>query len=122
MSFQRCRNAAVLMTGPPREEFNLETMTHAPRRTRGAPAISAQKLKRMLHDGGEIAVLDVREEGLFAKRHMLLACTAPLSQLELRAPLLAPRRSARVVLVDDDDGLAQRAHDVLTRNGYADVS
>ena len=92
------------------------------RRTRGAPAVTAKKLKRMLHDGGEIAVLDVREEGMFAKRHMLLACTAPLSQLELRAPLLVPRRSARVVLVDDDDGVAQRAAAVLTRNGYTDVA
>ena len=100
----------------------MDAPTHAMRRTRGAPAVSAQKLKRMLHDGGEIAVLDVREEGMFAKRHMLLACTAPLSQLELRAPLLVPRRSARVVLVDDDDGLAQRATDVLIRNGYTDVA
>ncbi len=94
----------------------------APRHTRGARAVTAQKLKRMLHDGGEIAVLDVREEGMFAKRHMLLACTAPLSQLELRAPLLVPRRAARVVLVDDDGGVARRAFDVLTRNGYTDVS
>jgi len=100
----------------------VDAITHAPRRTRGAPAVTAQKLKRLLHDGGEIAVLDVREEGMFAKRHMLLACSAPLSQLELRAPLLVPRRSARVVLVDDSGGLAQRAADVLGRNGYTDVS
>ena len=90
--------------------------------TRGARAVTAQKLKRMLHDGSEIAVLDVREEGMFAKRHMLLASTAPLSQLELRVPLLVPRRSARVVIVDGDDGLAQRAADVLMRNGYFDVA
>ncbi|MDB5811863.1 MAG: thiosulfate sulfurtransferase [Betaproteobacteria bacterium] len=100
----------------------MDAVTHAVRRTRSAPAISAQKLKRLLHDGGEIAVLDVREEGMFAKRHMLLAATAPLSQLELRMPLLVPRRSTRVVLVDDDDGVAQRAAEVLTRNGYTDVS
>ncbi|MEO7727010.1 MAG: rhodanese-like domain-containing protein [Burkholderiales bacterium] len=100
----------------------MDQPTQAPRRTRSARAVTAQKLKRMLHDGGEIAVLDVREEGMFAKRHMLLACTAPLSQLELRAPLLVPRRSARVVLVDDDGGVAQRAFDVLTRHGYTNVS
>ena len=34
----------------------------------GALAVSARELKRMLHDGGEIAVLDVREEGVFAKQ------------------------------------------------------
>ena len=91
-------------------------------KARGARAVSARDLKRMLHDGGEIAVLDVREEGQFAKRHMLLACSAPLSQLELRAPLLVPRRSARVVLVDGNDGLAERAAAVLGQNGYSDIS
>ena len=94
----------------------------APTRRTRVPVVTAQKLKRQLHDGGEIAVLDVREEGIFAKRHMLLAASAPLSQLELRVPLLVPRRSTRVVLVDDDDGLAPRAYDVLTRHGYTDVT
>ena len=109
------------MTGPVLEEFSLEASKKAAR-TRGARDVTAQNLKRMLHDGGEIAVLDVREEGMFAKRHMLLACTAPLSQLELRAPLLVPRRNARVVVLDGGDGLAQRAADVLLRNGYTDVA
>ena len=94
----------------------MDAMNNAARRARAAPAVNAQMLKRMLHDGAEIAVLDVREEGMYAKRHMLLACTAPLSQLELRAPLLVPRRSARVVIVDDNDGLAQRAAGSLTLN------
>ena len=88
----------------------------------GALAVSARELKRMLHDGGEIAVLDVREEGVFAKQHMLLACPAPLSQLELRVPLLVPRRSTRIVLVDGNDGRAQRAAGILSRNGYTDIT
>ncbi len=75
----------------------------------------------MLRDGGEIAALDVREEGVFAQRHMLLASSASLSRLELRVPLLVPRRSARVVLVDSGEGLAQRAAGKLTGNGYTDV-
>ena len=88
----------------------------------GALAVSARELKRMLHDGGEIAVLDVREEGVFAKQHMLLACPAPLSQLELRVPLLVPRRSTRIVLVDGNDGRAQRAAGIVSRNGYTDIT
>ena len=75
----------------------------------------------MLRDGNEIAVLDVREEGVFAKRHLLLASNAPLSRLELRAPLLVPRRSTRVVLVDADDGRAERAASTLAANGYTRV-
>jgi rhodanese-related sulfurtransferase len=86
-----------------------------------AGSISAPQLKSMLHDGAEIAVLDVREEGVFAKRHLLLAASAPLSRLEVRVPLLAPRRSTRVVVCDGNEGLAQRAADKLIRHGYSDV-
>lgn len=83
--------------------------------------VTAQELKKMLHDGDEIAVLDVREEGVFAKGHLLLASNAPLSRLELRAPLLVPRRSTRLVLVDADDGRSERAAATLTLNGYPHV-
>ncbi|HEV7821452.1 MAG TPA: rhodanese-like domain-containing protein, partial [Burkholderiales bacterium] len=84
-------------------------------------ATSAVQLKKMLHDGAEIAVLDVREEGVFAKRHLLLAASAPLSRLEIRMPLLVPRRSTRTVICDGGEGLAGRAAMVLMRNGYTDV-
>jgi len=83
--------------------------------------VTAKQLKTLLHDGKEIAVLDVREEGVYAKRHLLLAASAPLSRLELRVPLLVPRRSARVVICDANEGLAQRAAAELARHGYIDV-
>ena len=39
-----------------------------------AYAIQPAQLRRMLDDGGEIALLDVREEGVFARDgHILLA-------------------------------------------------
>lgn len=84
-------------------------------------SISAMQLKSMLHDGAEIAALDVREEGVFAKRHLLLAASVPLSRLETRVPLLVPRRSTRVVICDGGEGLAQRAADKLIHHGYSDV-
>jgi rhodanese-related sulfurtransferase len=83
--------------------------------------VSAMQLKSMLHDGAEIAVLDVREEGVYAKRHLLLAASVPLSRLEVRVPLLVPRRSTRVVICDGNEGLAQRAADKLIRHGYSEV-
>ena len=92
------------------------------RNKHAAPAeVTASGLKAMLHDGAEIAVLDVREEGVFAKRHMLLAASTPLSRLELRVPLLVPRRSTRIVICDGNEGLAQRAAATLSRHGYTDV-
>ena len=84
--------------------------------------VSARQLKAMLHDGGEIALLDVREEGVFARRHLLLAASTPLSRLEVRVPQLVPRRSTRIVICDGNEGLAQRAADKLARHGYSDLS
>ncbi len=86
-----------------------------------AQRVTPRELKSCLHDGGEIAVLDVREEGVFAHSHLLLASPVPLSRLEMRAPLLVPRRTARVVLCDGNDGLAQRAARKLAQHGYSDV-
>jgi rhodanese-related sulfurtransferase len=91
-------------------------------RNRKPRTVSPAMLKQWLHDGAEIALLDVREEGVFAKRHLLLAVSAPLSRLELRAPLLVPRRSTRLVLCDDNEGLADRAATVLASHGYSDVA
>ncbi|MBI2225086.1 MAG: thiosulfate sulfurtransferase [Betaproteobacteria bacterium] len=84
-------------------------------------SISAKQLKSMLHDGAEIAVLDVREEGVFAKRHLLLAASVPLSRIEVRVPQLVPRRSARSVICDGGEGLAPRAAAKLAQHGYSAV-
>ena len=35
--------------------------------------VGARELKAQLHDGGEIALLDSREEGVFNHRHLLMA-------------------------------------------------
>ena len=75
----------------------------------------------MLDDGGELALIDVREELIFSQNHLLLARSAPLSRFELKFAPLVPRRSTRIVLCDDSDGLADRAAAILARNGYADV-
>ena len=68
--------------------------------------VSAGQLKTQLHDCGEIALLDAREEGVFHARHLLLASCVPLSRLELLIDDLVPRRGTRVVWCDDGDGLA----------------
>jgi len=84
--------------------------------------IDAPQLKAQLHDGGEIAVLDAREEGVFARRHLLLASCVPLSRLELLVDDLVPRRTARVVWCDDGDGAALPAARRMAVLGYQDVA
>src|SRR5882757_9970454 len=80
--------------------------------------ITPAMLKAMLGDGGELALVDLREELIYSQNHLLWARSVPLSRLELRFARLVPRRTTRIVLCDDADGLAQRAADVLRRAGY----
>ena len=64
--------------------------------TTAIKSISARELKAALHDGGEIALLDAREEAAFGARHHLMASCVPLSRLELMLDDLcraAPRAS-----------------------------
>ena len=86
------------------------------------PPVEARALKAMLADGRELALVDVREELIFSQSHLLFARSVPLSRLELRFARLVPRRTTRIVLCDDADGLAGRAADILRRAGYTDVS
>ncbi len=87
-----------------------------------SPRVTPQELKAMCADGGEIAVLDVREEGVHSRGHLFLAASAPLSHLETLIGRLAPRKDTRMVLVDEDEVLAQRAARVLRAMGYRGLS
>ncbi len=88
-----------------------------------ARSVTPQAVKEMLRDGAELALVDVREQGVYFHEHLLFASCIPLSHLELRVADLIPRRTTRVVLCDgDDDGMARTAADRLVGYGYADVS
>ena len=84
--------------------------------------ITAAELREQYQAGGEIAIVDAREEGSFHERHLLMATCLPLSRLELIAPGLLPRRSAPTIVCDAGEGLAERAATRLIQGGYTDVS
>ncbi|MFY1856952.1 YeeE/YedE thiosulfate transporter family protein [Achromobacter xylosoxidans] len=84
--------------------------------------LSPAGLQEALRGEAEIAVLDVREAGCYARRHLLYAVPAPLWRLEVLADRLVPRRDTRIVLVDDDETLAHQAAAKLTRLGWTDIS
>jgi rhodanese-related sulfurtransferase len=71
--------------------------------------VDVATLRQWLADGGEIAFLDAREEGQHGEGHPLLSVNIPYSRLELLICELAPRRACRVVLLDDGDGVAEKA-------------
>ena len=84
--------------------------------------IGAPALRELITGGGELAILDVREEGVFSQNHMLFASSLPLSRIEISIVDLVPRLSAPVVLCDDGDGLSERAADRLAHFGYTEIS
>ena len=86
------------------------------------PTVSPRDLKNKLHDGDELALLDVREEGQFGEGHLLFATPLPYSRLELGIGKLVPRKGARIVLCDDGNGVAERGVKRLNAIGYTDVS
>ena len=66
--------------------------------------IDPKTLKSWLHDGGEIALLDVREHGQYGEAHLFYGIPLPFSRLEIDAPRLVPRRGVRTVVYDEGDG------------------
>jgi len=93
--------------------------------TRAFPTVSPQEVRAMLKDGGEMALLDVREEGVFSEQgHPFFANSLPLSRLELMIRDLVPRKTTRVIVYDGGprglyEGLAERAAAKLAAMGYS---
>jgi rhodanese-related sulfurtransferase len=89
---------------------------------------SPAEVKAMLRDGDEIALIDVREEGVFSEDgHPFFANSVPLSRLELMIRDLVPRKGTRIVVLDGGDDhpaghLAERAAAKLERMGYGNVA
>ena len=72
--------------------------------------MTPEALRARLASGGELALLDVREQGVHYRGHPFFACSLPLSRLELRVGELVPRKTAPLVLLDGGgEGLAERA-------------
>ena len=93
----------------------------------GHPAVSPAEMRAMLdamvrHEG-ELALIDVREEGVFSEEgHLFFANSLPLSRLELLARDLVPRRETRIVVYDGGgEGLAERAAAKLAGMGYGNA-
>lgn len=87
--------------------------------------VSPDTLKAWLHDGAEIALLDVREHGQFGESHLFYAVPLPFSRLELDVARLVPRRGTRCVVYDSGEAdtreVAGRAARQLSAVGYENV-
>lgn len=83
--------------------------------------VDAKTLKAWLSDGGEIALLDVREYGRHGEGHLFFAVSLPYSRFELGLPGLVPNRRVRLVLCDEGDDVAERAAKRAEALGYRNV-
>jgi rhodanese-related sulfurtransferase len=85
------------------------------------PRIDASALKQRFRGGKEYAAIDVREEGLFARGHLLLASCLPLSRLELTVKDHVPLLTTPITLIDEDESLAEVAALRLASIGYVNL-
>jgi len=91
--------------------------------TIASPTLSPKALHDAHLDGEELALIDVREQGVYFNGHLFWAVCIPVSRLELMVLDLVPRLSTRIVLCDDGAvGLTAIAATVLAGMGYSDVS
>ena len=84
--------------------------------------ITAQKLKPLLTAGPEIAFVDVREHGQYGEGHPFFCVCIPFSILEQQISYLIPRLTTPLVLMDNGDGVSEKAIKALDICGYSDVS
>jgi len=87
-----------------------------------APSITPVALRAALAERRELAILDVREEGVTARRRLFYSSIAPVGRLGLLVGELVPRFATPIVLVDEAGEYTSRAAALLTGFGYTDVS
>ena len=81
-----------------------------------------QDVRQTLLDKQEIALVDVREEDIYAQSHPLFAVNLSYGRIECEARLRIPRLDTALVLLDNGEGLTLRAAQVLARMGYTQIS
>jgi len=87
-----------------------------------APKVKPHDVKQWLSDGQEIALLDVREHGQYGSGHPFFAVPCAYSIFEARVVDIVPNRATRMVLVDDNDGVADLVVARAQSLGYTNVN
>jgi len=83
---------------------------------------SVADVRSSLLERREIALIDVRDEAVYADSHPLFAASLPLNRLEHEVHDRIPRRTVPIVVYDAGEGMASRAVARLEELGYSEVS
>ncbi|OAL83299.1 sulfurtransferase [Acinetobacter sp. SFD] len=81
-----------------------------------------QEIREKLLAGEEVAIVDLREEHIFAQNHPLFATNISLSRLEIEIYNRIPRLNTLTVIYDDGDGRIERAYKKLSEYGYSNIA
>ena len=81
--------------------------------------ITPSEFRALFEGSEEFAPIDTREEGVFARAHLLAASNLPLSRLDMTVASRIPNRSTTIVLCETDS--AQRSQAILHQLGYDNV-
>lgn len=84
--------------------------------------ISPVAAKALIHGQAECALLDIREHGQYGEGHPFLSVHCPYSDFEQCILRLVPNVDVAVILMDDGDGVAERAAGQAQGMGYRAVS
>ena len=84
--------------------------------------IEPADLHRMLREGQELALVDVRPQEKFIRGQILASVNIPYDRLDSEAPSRIPRKSVMICIVSDDDALGRLSLERLKSLGYLDVS
>lgn len=69
--------------------------------------LQPSRAKDLLTAKEEIAFIDVREHGQYGEGHPFFAVNLPYSRLEMSVSSLLPSKTVRILLLDDNDGIAE---------------
>jgi rhodanese-related sulfurtransferase len=83
--------------------------------------ITAQAAKQEIHGTDECALLDIREHGQYGEGHPFLSVHCPYSDLEQSLARLVPNTQVPVILMDDGDGIGEKAAQRAAEIGYAQI-
>ncbi|MEI9930286.1 MAG: rhodanese-like domain-containing protein [Rhizomicrobium sp.] len=86
------------------------------------PVETTASVRARLAANDEIALIDLREEGVFAEAHPLFAASLPFGRIELEVLDRLPRKAVPIIVYDFGEGLVEPAHARLRSLGYTNIS
>lgn len=84
--------------------------------------ITSEALQGMIDDAREFALLDIRQHEDFIKGHLWLSINVPQTSIQHHIRHYVPRLDTRIVLIDQDQGLADSVAARLESMGYSDLN